>query len=323
MGFPTHIFRALPPYLGGKRRLAPLIFALLQDLVPRPDWPTLAFLDPMCGGGAVALAAKALGFNVTAGDGSCRGTTVAHALIANSTTRLTEHDIVRFLSEVVPSERHEISDNDLFSSLFTEVTTNDEPLRYLFQLVLIKAYLRSFPMSLPSASDAQTFQSGDFDRITPRRLGTYMNARKLLTPAGLWHIAKQVNSGVFGGPGTALQGDALEVIQSVPADVVYLDPPYAGTTGYRESYQNLDRLLGDSTETQAPSLVGLLEVSNHIPLVIISYGGPDVTAESVAEIVSKHRTVVRALDVSYPHLASIATTKRKSKTREVIIIAER
>jgi len=227
------------------------------------------------------------------------------------------------LSEVVPSERHEISDNDLFSSLFTEVTTNDEPLRYLFQLVLIKAYLRSFPMSLPSASDAQTFQSGDFDRITPRRLGTYMNARKLLTPAGLWHIAKQVNSGVFGGPGTALQGDALEVIQSVPADIVYLDPPYAGTTGYSQSYQALDRLLDDSVESQPPSLASLLEAADRIPLVILSYGGPGVTAESVAEIVSRHRTVIRSLDVPYPHLASIATEKRKSKTREVLIIAER
>ena len=47
-------YGALPPYLGGKRRLAPLIFALLAETRPRASWPGLAFLDPCCGGGAVA-----------------------------------------------------------------------------------------------------------------------------------------------------------------------------------------------------------------------------------------------------------------------------
>ena len=49
---------ALPPYLGGKRLLCALIFALLAEVVPRARWAQLQLLDPFCGGGAVALHAK-------------------------------------------------------------------------------------------------------------------------------------------------------------------------------------------------------------------------------------------------------------------------
>ena len=46
----------------------------------------------MCGGGAVALAAKAQGFEVYASDRARRGAIVAAALIANSSVRLREAD---------------------------------------------------------------------------------------------------------------------------------------------------------------------------------------------------------------------------------------
>ena len=48
------LFDALPPYLGGKRRLAPLILADLAAELPAAEWPGASFCDPMCGGGAVA-----------------------------------------------------------------------------------------------------------------------------------------------------------------------------------------------------------------------------------------------------------------------------
>ena len=57
------IWRALPPYLGGKRRLCPLIFRELGRVVPRRLWPQLTLLDGFLGGGAVSLFAKAQGFS--------------------------------------------------------------------------------------------------------------------------------------------------------------------------------------------------------------------------------------------------------------------
>ncbi len=80
----SRLFDALPPYLGGKRRLAPLILADLAAELPAAEWPRASFCDPMCGGRAVALAAKAQGFEVYASDRARRGAIVAAALIANS-----------------------------------------------------------------------------------------------------------------------------------------------------------------------------------------------------------------------------------------------
>ena len=40
-------FDALPAYLGGKRKLAPLIFALLTRHLPSSDWRGLTFVDPV------------------------------------------------------------------------------------------------------------------------------------------------------------------------------------------------------------------------------------------------------------------------------------
>ena len=88
----SRLFDALPAYLGGKRRLVPLILADLAAELPRAEWPRASFCDPMCGGGAVALAAKAQGFEVYASDRARRGAIVAAALIANSSVRLREGD---------------------------------------------------------------------------------------------------------------------------------------------------------------------------------------------------------------------------------------
>src|SRR5687768_10043749 len=87
------LFNALPPYWGGKRQLCPLIFALLGQVVPRAQWLHLRLLDPMCGGGSIALFAKAMGFEVTASDAAERGAVVARTLIANSGTRITRADL--------------------------------------------------------------------------------------------------------------------------------------------------------------------------------------------------------------------------------------
>ncbi len=53
------MWSALYPYLGGKRRLCPLIFREIDRVVPRRLWPSLTFLDAFLGGGSVSLGAKA------------------------------------------------------------------------------------------------------------------------------------------------------------------------------------------------------------------------------------------------------------------------
>ena len=50
-------FAALFPYLGGKRRLCPLIFREIDKLLPRRHWRDRTFLDGFLGGGSVAQTA--------------------------------------------------------------------------------------------------------------------------------------------------------------------------------------------------------------------------------------------------------------------------
>src|SRR2546426_7100427 len=89
------MWSSLPPYLGGKRRLCPLIFREVDRLVPRRAWRDLTFLDGFLGGGSVSLYAKAQGFRVVATDIAERSITIGRSLIENSRVRLTREDVVR------------------------------------------------------------------------------------------------------------------------------------------------------------------------------------------------------------------------------------
>ena len=169
--------RALPAYLGGKRRLAPLIFAELATVLPPRAWSEATLLDPMCGGGAVALWAKAQGFSVVAGDAAERGAVVARALIANSRVRLRRQDLLAALACPPPPDsgrpRMDVFTPEQERALQRILAVADrsaDPLASLLQLVAIKAVLRAFPMSLPNATDAVSAAAGDFDRVSSRRL---------------------------------------------------------------------------------------------------------------------------------------------------------
>jgi len=89
------IWSALPPYLGGKRRLCPLILRELDRILPRRTWQNLTFLDGFLGGGSVSLYAKAQGLRVIAADIAERSIVVGRALIENSSIRFTREDILR------------------------------------------------------------------------------------------------------------------------------------------------------------------------------------------------------------------------------------
>src|SRR2546426_5049685 len=92
------IWSALYPYLGGKRRLCPLIFREIDRVVPRRLWSGLTFLDAFLGGGSVSLFAKAQGFKVVACDIAERAIVVGQALISNSRVKLTREDVLRLVA---------------------------------------------------------------------------------------------------------------------------------------------------------------------------------------------------------------------------------
>lgn len=324
-------FQALPAFFGGKRRLVPLLFALLAEVLAPAAWTTATLIDAMVGGGAVALHAKALGFHVVASDAALRSVVVARALIANSRVRLSRADILRILAAAtsdgpagafVPGV-FTAGQAALLNGLLAVAAGLGEPHESLVQLLAVKFALRSQPMSQLRGTDARAAAGGDYDRVSPRRLRHYINARRWETPAGLWALAQEINLGVFGGSGVAEQGDARAVLARTPADVAVLDPPYPGTARYQDEYAVLDALLGDSPDLADLTLDGLLEAAAHIPVIVLTYGGPHVALEDVTAAVARHRRVVRAVSVPYPHLASLASAQRRAADREYLVVAVR
>jgi SAM-dependent methyltransferase len=260
-------FAALPPYLGSKKRLAPLILACLSKVLPREAWTGAIFLDPMCGSGAVALLAKAYGFDVRANDAASRAACVARALVENDDRFISLADVQSLWearaeqgvasASLVPSMLDQGQAQFADGALAFIRRQDDATLAALLRLVVVTWVLRLHPMTIASASDAPWAHSGQFDRVSPARLGHYLRRRGRPSRGDLLRIAQAINRGVFPGRGSASQTDAREFLARQDGDVVYLDPPYAGTTRYDTAYGPLDLLLDDGRVNDHVYLPGL------------------------------------------------------------------
>ena len=336
----NRLSKALPAYLGGKRKLAPLIFALLASHVPRPSWPQLAFLDPFLGGGSVSLLAKAYGFEVHCNDLAYRSALVGHALIANSSITLSDADVALLFREPEGAYLH-TAEEQFSPSVFSREHARfldrglhwarsgvfPEAKRYLIELLLVRWALRIQPMSMLRGTDARAAFGGDYDRVSPRRVGHYLRSLDLLRPAALSRLAQEVNLGVFPGRGFASQMDAVDFLGRTQGDVVYLDPPYPGTTTYEKEYRALDILLEGRElppsrfSSQTEALEELFQAARHIPTWLISLNNTVLTLDQLLDLVRCHRPEVRPVQVPYRHLGSIASEEKNASNREYVILA--
>ncbi len=332
------MYRALPPFLGGKRKLVHLIFSALAKAVPRSDWRSLRFIDPFLGGGSVSLFAKAQGFHVVCNDLALRSIAVGRAVIENASVTFDPGDLAALLkkprgpygrtaeerySPVVLPRRHAV----LLDRALQNLKVFSEPKRSLAILLLIKWVLRIQPMSMLRGTDARAAFEGDLDRVSPRRLGHYLNGERLLKPQAWFSLAAEVNSGVLPGRGEVHQGDALSFLESTEGDIAYLDPPYANTTSYEREYAVLDDLLEgeirpvSSFSRSADLLPALFEACRHIPVWLISLNNACLSLEELLDLVRRHRRTVQAVEVPYRHLGSLASEEKNERNREFIVVS--
>ena len=330
---------SLPPYLGGKRRLCPLIFGEIDRVLPRVHWRDKRFLDAFQGGGSVSLYAKAQGFDVTSTDIAARAIVIGQALIENSSIRLTREELARVLAiplnEATPKAMNLVP--EVFTAnvgavidklLHAATLTPTQAKAALYRLLAIRVALLAHPMSQVRKGTAHRASTGEWESITPSCLQHYVGALRLDTLDNLWHLARKTNAGVFEGKGRVIQGDVLQLLPEISADIMYADPPYSGVMSYEKEYRVIDQLLEGTTRATSPftardgaSMIDtLLERAKHVPIWVLSFGNAVATLEELEAKMTRLGRVTKAIAIRYQHLQAIATDEKKERNREYLLI---
>ncbi len=330
---------ALPPYLGGKRRLCPLIFREVDRILPRRHWPGLTLLDGFLGGGSVALYAKAQGFSVVACDIAERAIVVGQALVENSRVRLTREDVLRLTAPAEgPAGRIEqayaprvftpAQARLLDRALAQAEDARDPAKSALLRLLAIRVALLAHPMSQVRAGTIYRLDTGEYESITESCLYHYVDGLRLTRPEKLLELARQINAGVFEGQARVLKRDVLEALPEIEADVAYFDPPYPGVMSYEKEYRVIDEILeGQSRPTSpftardgAELLDTLFTRAQHIPVWLLSLGNAVVGIEELEAKMTRLGRATRALALRYQHLPAVATEEKKASNREFLVV---
>jgi D12 class N6 adenine-specific DNA methyltransferase len=245
------IMQALPPYMGGKRKLLAPIFREIAKNLDMALWKRSTLIDGFMGGGAVSLYAKVQFGQVIANDYSDRSTMIARALLENNGTRLSEMDCRLFLAGIDSVTAFCQGQPDWFipataavidrGLAYADSIGNDDK-RWMLRLLAWEITLNSAP------------KGGDFTsrRLVERAMSGELKASGVtqakfaFRPPDIRDVlryAERINSGIFHGQFRFTQADALEKSKDWGADVVYLDPPYAGDYSYEQYYQKSDEVL--------------------------------------------------------------------------------
>jgi adenine-specific DNA methylase len=333
------LWSALPPYLGGKRRLCPTIFREIDRLVPRRAWANLTFLDAFLGGGSVSLYAKAMAFKVISTDIATRSITIGRALIENSRVRLTREDVLRLAapSEGPPGR----IERDYSPSTFTReqarfldrvlgaaAETTDPAKAALYRLLAIRVALLAHPYSQVRKGTIHRVTTGEYESITESAVYHYVDGLRLTRPDQLWVLAQQINAGVFQGEGRVVQRSIIDALPEIQADVGYFDPPYPGVMSYEKEYRVIDELLEGASRPTSPFTAkdgamlidGLFERAQHIPVWILSLGNAVVTLADLEEKMRRLGRETRAIEIKYQHLPAVATDEKKRDNREFLVV---
>jgi adenine-specific DNA methylase len=336
----NRVYNALPPYLGGKRRLNPWIFGKLAQVIPVEKWQDCIFADAFLGGGAVSVYAKLQGFKtILANDLSQRSQLIIHGLLANQRVKLSKTDTFLFTAslptEQLPGRIEKTLCPTVFSTrhaqaidrgLYQAEQTADPAKRALLYLLLWHAVVSfvCFGTSIGSSNRpyAEVLKGDrDWETLNPKRF-TDGSLERLLRPTGLILEEKRrvLNTGIVGGsPVKGFQLDASEFVSAIEADILYLDPPYPQTANYERSNQILDLILRGANIEQTISpfsrdtqpLETLLKNAQHIPTWVLSYGSKTLTLEELIGLVSAHagKRSVQGYAKQYQHMTHVSKTQ--------------
>lgn len=339
-------FSALPNYFGGKQRLCPTIFREIATVYPSRTWPQLTLIDAFMGAGSVSLYGKAQGFKVLANDLAWRCYQVGKAVIENNSQKLIDQDLgllfqernghEQFIEQHYVPHTFRLKVAEFLDKAFANL--RDADLGETHEALLYTALIRFILMIRPGGQMTNrawstNLAAGDYDRITQGQLGrsiAYLEA----IPVRMRRVQQHLNGGIFIGQARVFQEDSLTWMPEQQADIVYLDPPYFGSTSYEANYYHLDCILEgkrlpryqhspfNRRETAWMSLVQMFEAVSHIPTWVFSFAdNPDgFSKRQVCALIEDFDRIPRV--VALQHRWSIATEMDHYEVgaRELLII---
>ena len=305
---------ACPPYLGGKRKIARDIMTVIQTDYGVAPGATIA--DAFMGGAAVSVAAKALGYRVIGNDRGPIAVATGKALVENRSDTIS-------LAELTVAIEHEpISDlpdqkelsipvecRELLSRLVGYEREQDGMKRWLLRAWIGRTALSMSSWGIPTMGAGRR----EWDELTPGQATQLLRTGKPLSMAV--RAAEALNGGVFdnGLPNRVEEGDAVEFLGEVEAEVAYLDPPYPGTLAYEQVYQGVNHLLDPSTPIEPSEwsaadgwklLKEAFAAADAIPLVVISMGkGAD--PEEISEMMRAAGREPSWKSLKHKHLSAL------------------
>ena len=307
---------AVPPYLGGKRQIARQIMRVIADDYGVAPGATLA--DAFMGGAAVSMAGKALGYRVIGNDMGPISVATGKALIENKRITLSAAQITTALEhepiEDMPDEKELSIPTECRQVLATIVAAEreaQEMTRWLLRAWIARLALSMSSWGIPTMAAGRR----EWDELTPGQATQLLRTGKPLAMAV--KAADTLNAGVFdnGLDNRMYQGDAVEFLANVDADIAYLDPPYPGTLAYEQVYAGVNHLLDPeypaepsdwSAEDGWKLLQDAFTAADNIPLVVISMGrGADPEAISDMMRDAGREPAWKSLD--HKHLSALKT----------------
>lgn len=328
-------------FMGSKEQLLGSLWQAIGRFAPR------SVLDLCSGSGVVSYMLKAQGCHVISNDQMTMATTIAHAVIANSTARLSNDEV----DEVALGS---MRDGEIWS-LYGDLYYDRSDVEFLDYARLAARNLAPAKRQVATAALIRACI-----KRRPRGIFTYTGRRyddgrkdlRLTLNEHFRNAVVQLNAAVFdnGSRCSVANVDLSESLPDVEVDVVYLDPPYfspLSDNDYVRRYHFTEALARDwegieiqeKTKTKkfknyanpfksellcAQTIERVLARYSGTP-VVLSYSSNSLPSDTaIRRIIERHGRKCELIEVDHRYsFANQATAKQpvRNKVKELIFVA--